>query len=285
MHDPLEQVFGNTKEHASIPSGVVVIRHGFWSNEEVFFGLAKALETCGKIDNEPYDWIDPVVVNGVRLALHISKLEPAKRPLYFVGHSMGGLVCRIAIIALSNPGALRRYLLSSRNNWNFDAVQVAQRCREIIARKVDGLVMLATPNSGAFTHGQTALLSSKIGRLLAWKVRSIEDLTSIHFFRLFQHFATSTPTLSISGSSNSGFATKLSGVHSLALNLNLPNDSIVEDSSVDLNQSILPNEITNNTSSKYLHLRAYENCTDVTHFNIYDSPNVRRKIISFIKRL
>ena len=59
------------------------------------------------------------------------------------------------------------------------------------------------------------------------------------------------------------------------LEVNLPHDSIVEDRSVDLRSAVLPNELVQNRRVPYMHLRTYENCTDVTHTNIYDDDVVK----------
>ena len=59
------------------------------------------------------------------------------------------------------------------------------------------------------------------------------------------------------------------------IQLEMPHDSIVEDRSVDLRSAVLPNEIVHNSQAAYLHLRAYVDCTDVTHTNIYNDNTVR----------
>jgi len=64
----------------------------------------------------------------------------------------------------------------------------------------------------------------------------------------------------------------------------MPNDLIVEDRSVDLHQSILPNEAVHYGAAKYLHAHCYVDCTDVWHSNIYDQPKVRELLIDCLER-
>ena len=54
--------------------------------------------------------------------------------------------------------------------------------------------------------------------------------------------------------------------------------------SVDLTTSILPNESTHHGTVPYLHLRAYEDCTDVTHSSIHNSQLVAEYIGDFVSR-
>jgi len=62
------------------------------------------------------------------------------------------------------------------------------------------------------------------------------------------------------------------------------NDLIVEDRSVDLQYSILPNEILHHGKSPYKHARCYLDCVDVAHTNIYDNQNVRNLMVDFLER-
>jgi hypothetical protein len=65
----------------------------------------------------------------------------------------------------------------------------------------------------------------------------------------------------------------------------LPNDGLVEDRSVDLKASILPNEICHMGTSKYLHLREYYDCTEVQHSSIYNDEAVYDALVAFIQRI
>lgn len=63
-----------------------------------------------------------------------------------------------------------------------------------------------------------------------------------------------------------------------------PHDYVVEDRSVDLTSSILPNEVLQQGTAAYVHLRAYTDCTSVTHTGIYDHQFVRAAVLEFMKR-
>jgi hypothetical protein len=92
--------------------------------------------------------------------------------------------------------------------------------------------------------------------------------------RFLEQFSVSTPILSISGSKGNRFArasgTISSWLGNKGIKINMPNDLVVEDQSVDLHYSILPNEIVHHGRAKYLHARGYMDCIDVWHSNIYD---------------
>ena len=116
----------------------------------------------------------------------------------------------------------------------------------------------------------------------------MQDLTTDRLFRLLQYFGTSTPVLSISGSKVNRFTTGAGQIvrsaSKLGLNLTLPHDLVVEDVSVDLSKSILPNEVIHHGNALYLHLRAYEDCTDVTHSSIHNNQVVADYIADFVSR-
>jgi hypothetical protein len=114
---------------------------------------------------------------------------------------------------------------------------------------------------------------------------SVQDLTTDRLFRLLQNFSTTTPVLSISGSKMNRFTTGAGQIvrsaTKLGLNLTVPHDLVVEDVSVDLSKSILPNEVIDHGNALYLHLRAYEGCTDVTHSSIHNNYVVADYIADF----
>jgi uncharacterized alpha/beta hydrolase family protein len=53
---------------------------------------------------------------------------------------------------------------------------------------------------------------------------------------------------------------------------------------VDLSKSILPNEVIDHGKAFYLHLRAYEDCTDVMHSSIHNNQVVADYIADFASR-
>ena len=159
-------------------------------------------------------------------------------------------------------------------------------------RPVKALAALATPNSGALLQGQVSGIAALTQKMLnifpPTQVSSVADLTTDRLFQILQYQTVDTSVLSISGSrwnrfaTASGQATKwlaLGGIQ-----LDMPHDSIVEDRSVNLTFSILANEIVHQGSSLYMHLRAYEGCTDVIHTNIYDDWKVRDYLVDFFLR-
>src|SRR5207249_1740355 len=125
-------------------------------------------------------------------------------------------------------------------------------------------------------------LGPRIISIPGMRVESAKDLTTDRLFRFLQRYSVRTPVLSVSGSQWSRFALasgQLSGLLGRAgIKLDMPHDSIVEDRSVDLASSILPNEVVHLGSGPYLHLRAYNDCTEVGHGNIYDDPAIRKYV-------
>jgi pimeloyl-ACP methyl ester carboxylesterase len=294
----LDKVFGNVRPNAPQWNPVIFIRHGICSANTPFRPLEQHLASIFKncsIDNSSYNWHDSVLVNGARLANDVLKVA-GDRPLVLIGHSMGGLLCRVANVILDHP----KYFLSlvaglapqltykqtdllEIANYPFARVKMPKPCR---------IITLATPNSGAMLQGQVSGIPSLLKLTLSLfpptNLESVADLTTDRLFRFLQNFSVPTPLLSISGSKGNRFA-RASGTISTwlgkkGLKIEMPNDLIVEDRSVDLHYSILPNEFVHYGTAKYLHARCYVDCTDVWHSNIYDDPNVRQLVVDCLKR-
>jgi hypothetical protein len=132
------------------------------------------------------------------------------------------------------------------------------------------------------THGQLSLLAHFLRKPFSSYANSVVDLTTDHLYRFLQRYAVNIPALSLSGSAVSVLSNQARGPLRIATGLKMPNDGIVEDVSVDLTQSVLPNEIVNSLSSRYLHLRAYPDCTDVWHTNIHQNSLVQDFVVEFI---
>jgi pimeloyl-ACP methyl ester carboxylesterase len=292
----LTTVFGPPQRIATTWNPVIVVRHGIFSDHRPFQDLENFLAAKfpkAKIDNHKYEWKDSVVMNGTRLADSILG-DPSMdgRPLVLIGHSMGGLVCRVANLILSEPDVIQNNLPLFRNYCVLDKGDLQTlRSFSLLGKKprsVNLMVTLATPNSGAMLWAQINSIASIVKRPFSSHVTSMNDLTTERLFRLLQYFSVNTPTLSISGSGWNRFGKAPAGIMlslaHLAGRLHLPNDMIVEDRSVDLDQSILKNEILSAAPSKYLHLRLYRDCIDVVHDNIYDHGKVRDIVVDCITR-
>jgi hypothetical protein len=156
-------------------------------------------------------------------------------------------------------------------------------------RQTKLIVTMATPNSGAMLDAQINVIAKLLKTPFSMHKSSIKDLTTDRLFRLMQYFSVDTPVLSISGSGWNRFGKAPSGFMlwfgRLAGRLHLPNDMIVEDRSVDLVQSILPNEFVSGPEAKYLHVCRYVDCTDVIHTNIYDHWKVREIVVDCMTRI
>jgi pimeloyl-ACP methyl ester carboxylesterase len=274
----------------------VVVRHGILSSEAAFRGLSAYIKGTfpnAVVDNQTYQWKDNVVLNGARLAKALlANRDAEKRPLVLVGHSMGGLVCRVANLLLTEPTLVsqnRGIFLNYYNQKESDLVTLlGLGLEQHKSRSVNLVATLGTPNSGAMLKAQLNALGKVGGGALPIMFESLNDLNTARLFRLFQYFSAATPAMSISGSGwNRMTKTKTDPIFwapQLAGRLHLPNDMIVEDRSVDLRQSIFPNEILSSAAPKYLHARLYVDCTDVTHTIMYDHGRVREVLIDGMSR-
>lgn len=292
----IDATFGKVHLRSDYSDCVIVVRHGFKSDHRPFVNVSSQLRgsfTGAVVDNKDYTWTKPVLENGVELALHILSEYEDSQPLCLIGHSMGGLVCRVANLALTHTVEFQNYMakLSKDGGPSYlDPVQTL--VAQLRQRGVAGMVTLATPNSATLTYGQIAgwMKMAAFATTLGFpnKTASFVDLTTDRLFRILQSFCTDTPTLSVSGSAHSRFSKKrpaLGVLVGLAGKLALPNDGLVEDRSVDLKASILPNEICHMGTSKYLHLREYTDCTEVQHSSIYDAVAVYDALVAFIQRI
>lgn len=282
MHNPLHPVFGTSAN--SLKEPMVFLRHGFMSDGSIFQALETTISSAlpgSLVDRSSYDWKAPVVINGLRLAQQVLN-SAGERPIYLVGHSMGGLVGRVAAIALHDPSAMFQHLNLLLAGWNFDLGEAKSLCSTLQQRDVAGVVTLATPNSGAVTHGQLSLFAHLLRRPFSSYAKSVVDLTTDHLYRFLQPYAVDIPALSVSGSAFSVLSKQVRGPLRLAAGLKMPNDGIVEDVSVDLTQSVLPNEVVNSLATRYLHIRAYPDCTDVWHTSIHQNLRVQNFVVDFI---
>jgi hypothetical protein len=297
MKVDLQPVFGALRQPVKGETPLIFLVHGFASSPVAMDQLEKFIHASlplAQLNKYGYDWKQSVLRSGAELADAVFSLHDPRVPVYLVGHSMGGLVCRVANVILADPTKFSGLIpwlmpLGFQDDINFlKRFNFSSRTD----RTVNGVVTLATPNSGAMLQGQVSGLLSVIqfgmGRFSSLRHQSVLDLTTDRLFRLLQLFSVSNPILSISGSlgsrftAGSGQITKLLGY--VGLNLTMPHDGVVEDVSVDLKKSVLPNECLDHGSSPYLHLRAYEDCTDVGHHGIHDRRIVADYIVDFVAR-
>lgn len=292
------KTFGNVRPTPLQWDPVIFIRHGICSTSAPLQPLEQYLAGIFKsstIDNSSYDWRDSVLVNGARLANEVLKVA-ANRPLVLIGHSMGGLLCRVATAIFDNPNYFLSLAAGLAPQLSYKATDLLEIANFPFSRakmpKPSLVVTLATPNSGAMLQGQIsgipALLKAALSLFPPTNLESVADLTTDRLFRFLQNFAVSAAMLSISGSTGNRFA-RASGTISTwvgkkGLRIEMPNDLIVEDRSVDLHHSILPNEVIHHGSARYLHARCYADCTNVWHSNIYDDMNVRDLIVDCLSR-
>jgi hypothetical protein len=292
--DSIESIFGPQKGNWQNWNPFVVVRHGIMSSREPFQGLSRFIElkfSSAFVDNSTYEWRDSVVLNGARLAGEIfAKAEG--RPIVLIGHSMGGLVCRVANLLLTQPDLIPQHrpifqTYCGGDDSDFNTL-LDLGLNHFEPRAVNLVVTLGTPNSGAMLKAQLNALGDLAADIIPAKFKSLEDLTNDRLFRLFQYFSVSTPMLSISGSGWN----RLGKVHApfrlwaahLGARLHLPNDMIVEDRSVDLAQSIFPNEVLSAPAAKYLHVRLYRGCTEMIHTTMSDPGKLWDVLIDCMDR-
>lgn len=280
----------------------VLIRHGIFSSNKPFEGLQ------GKIDrffgspltyNDSYDWKKSVLRNGFELANEVF-VQPKyhDRPIIFIGHSMGGLIIRVANALLTDVGFRKDlHLLAKPLGYSHEDIEIWKKTElrksETKHEQIVGIVTLATPNSGAVLHGQVsgigALVHGAVQLFAPAGCESIADLTTARIFLLLEYAKSSTPMLSISGSRFNRLARGSGQLASwgtkFGIKMEYPHDGIVEDRSVDLAHSVIANEVTHLGTAPYLHMRAYRTCTLVSHIEIYDNPEIQDSVFDFMQRV
>lgn len=295
-------------------SKLVAICHGILSNADNMLELQNGISGPGVTAyRHPYEWRKTsVLVSGMGLAEAVRGLvDEAKGDLeevVLIGHSQGGLVSRVAAAALENPDGLKAGIEALTHSGGLEGYKgEALRAWEHFERsgtghrpvRLRGVATLATPNSGALTFGQLSIAGRLISGGLSWigektgQAKDLSELTTDRLFRVLQyvHIA-NVRYLSISGSASNRFSkaswTEVVGelplLGRLGINLELPNDLIVEDESVDMRESVLPTEIAD-LSSQYEHVRLFRNCTDVDHAKIHRAPEVWAQLRAWMARV
>lgn len=276
----------------------IYVVHGIRSNAENVEGLRKHLGAgAASATADNYDWRQSVLKSGLDLAARV--LRQTEEETLLVGHSQGGLVCRVAAAALSDWTGLAtgvENLAVAGPKYKSDAIKALDAFKRSVARgpRLVGVVTLATPNSGAFTFGQLSIGARAVSYGMRYLYSAVNhdhlmDLTTDRLFRILQYARVeNVPYLSISGSyanRHRGLSTQdladLPILDRLGVHLDLPNDNVVEDCSVDMREAVLPTEIAR-IDDQYTHIRLFTNCGDVTHSGIHETPEVHRRLSEWI---
>lgn len=259
--------------------------HGIFSDCDSMEWLARQLEQTNGFtaaNNVSYCWRDNIVKSGLNLAAEVLATKNDSKVL-LIGHSQGGLVCRVAAVALVGQhletcGTYTRKIL----RW-----QAQSKLKNCFSGEL-AVVTIATPNTGAMTFGQMSLAAELTARTVLeaadWSgFHNVRDLMTPRLFEEFQNWRVNARYLSISGVSvnrySRGSVAKLTEfwpVKRVSVRFDLPNDLVVEDSSTDLRQSLIPPEI--DVAELYQHVRTYPTSIQLDHFNVRESPEVVRLI-------
>ncbi len=283
------------------------IRHGIFSSPENMIPLTATisglLPNC-ETNNEGYvDYKETILYNGIALAeiilreFSVCKAKGELCDIILIGHSQGGLLCRVAAATICATQQLEQAIrtktcyinrtskekcldkLEFLSGPNFKYAPTTDSCDKHIV----GVVTLATPNAGAVTNAQLSLLGRSVKKLMGRVFsglsgqKTIDELTTGSLFRVLQHVRVEgVKYLSISGSlvnRYSFFNQDDFKIAALGPHFELPNDGIVEDASVDLRESPLPCEIKD-MDQQYTHVRSYTDCLDISHTAIHSRPEV-----------
>ena len=254
----------------------VFVRHGVLSKPSKMAWLAEQFQKLPRetrVDNEPYAWRCAVVKSGLELANQVLDATHSG-PTVLVGHSQGGLVCRVAATALAGvqrggSGTFTEHI----STWQRENGTAFDRCRGL------GVVTIATPNCGLLALGQLSAEAELMGwglfRLLDHAgLHDLKDLTTPRLFREFENWRVQARYLSVSGVRVNRFGRNAGGYITdlLGVRLALPNDGVVEDTSTDLRHSLIRPEV--DLEDSYRHARSYRNAIDLGHSDVRESEDV-----------
>ena len=294
-------------------SNLAYIRHGIWSNPDNMKHLEDALDDLlpgYEVDNQEYTknpgaFIEgeSILFNGIVLGEIILRAFAHKKRevehIVLIGHSQGGLVCRVAAATICAPQQLTEAIQEKaqyidkrdreKSLTKLAFLQSDQFGSSLLldcAEHLKAVVTLATPNAGAMTNGQLSLITKGAKSLLRgafefFGQKTLDELTTGRLFRVLQYVRVEKVRyLSISGSFFNRYSffnhddlQWLPKVAALAPHLEMPNDGVVEDLSVDLREAPLPCEIAN-LDQQYIHIRSYTDCLDIRHTNIHSRQEV-----------
>jgi len=109
---------------------IVVFVHGIFSSHETFAYLLATFTADARFDEYDlatydYDWGHPIEKSASILRGILNARIPKDAEVTLVGHSMGGLVCRFALIGGDLPCVKRIFMLGTPNFGAMTAAQVA----------------------------------------------------------------------------------------------------------------------------------------------------------------
>ena len=117
---------------------VVVFIHGIFSSHATFAELIDSFEHDARFDSYDlyaydYDWGEPILTSAGKLRAILNRRVPEGAEITLIGHSMGGLVSRFAIIADDLRGVQRLFMLGTPNFGALSARQLSTLWQTAIA--------------------------------------------------------------------------------------------------------------------------------------------------------
>lgn len=123
----------------STPRRVVVFVHGIFSSHSTFDRLIESFRSDARFDaydlaTYDYDWGEPILKSAEKLRDILNgRLPKGSAEITLVGHSMGGLVSRFALVAGDLPTVRRIFMLGTPNFGALTARQVSTLWQVVIA--------------------------------------------------------------------------------------------------------------------------------------------------------
>lgn len=117
---------------------VIVFIHGIFSSHATFTELIDSFEHDARFDAYDlfaydYDWGEPILTSADKLRAILNRRVPEGAEITLIGHSMGGLVSRFAIIAGDLRGVKRLFMLGTPNFGALSARQLSTLWQTAIA--------------------------------------------------------------------------------------------------------------------------------------------------------
>ena len=323
---------GEQSQLVSQGDNLVVVCHGMSSTAQKIRPLVELLQFRSGPEGrvvEPwtvvpfdYAWRNPVLISGIEFACHLLSLVQMKRVVALVGHSQGGLICRVAATALKDPRALSKAIQDERSRLGKGLSRHAEECLAKLqpldavldaADKLKLVITLATPNSCSLSLAElsawvSVFVRMGVGLAEFGGLRNLKDLSTSRLAAVLQHLSVDTVRyLSVSAScfnqidgtdlrmfkqSSLGMLPQILMdvaqvfpiLKVLAPRLSLPNDGIVEDASADLRKSVYRPELAN-LNEQHEHVRLYAGNTTVLHTSLYAYPPLVEELKIRIRKL